>query len=114
MIFWRSLKKIKPKTEGFLWVLFKGQKVAICWHDKICGFGIRNMRTGAWVPAHDDEITHWAPVEPPRAPHETKKWIFDKGMWRCPYCGEAGEPNYLYCPSCGQVTEVDNTPWASY
>lgn len=34
-------------------------------------------------------------------------WLFDddKGAWICPYCGEAGEPNYLYCPRCGKVIE---------
>lgn len=34
---------------------------------------------------------------------DLKRWIFDKGMWLCPYCGGPGEPNYLYCPNCGQV-----------
>lgn len=36
---------------------------------------------------------------------ELKNWIFDNGMWCCPYCGGAGEPNYLYCPNCGMVIE---------
>lgn len=34
-------------------------------------------------------------------------WLFDedKEVWICPYCGEAGEPDYLYCPRCGHVIE---------
>lgn len=34
-------------------------------------------------------------------------WLFDddKEAWICPYCGEVGEPDYLYCPRCGHVIE---------
>ena len=31
-----------------------------------------------------------------------KKWIFSEGMWRCPHCGEAGEPNFNFCPNSGR------------
>ena len=32
-------------------------------------------------------------------------WIFENGMWCCPYCKGTGEPNYLYCPNCGRVID---------
>ena len=36
---------------------------------------------------------------------ELLDWIFDEGMWLCPYCGGPGEPNFLYCPNCGEAVE---------
>lgn len=43
---------------------------------------------------------------------QLKTWIFENGMWCCPYCHGAGEPNYLYCPNCGHPIDQEE-PWLS-
>lgn len=36
-----------------------------------------------------------------------RSWIFTNGMWCCPYCDEAGEPDNRFCPNCGRRIGIE-------